>query len=118
MVRLQIHRQLLRVLKRLCMKISVMVSLHLQLYLEKTTEFLKHFQNNYSITTQEKQETAEKSILIKKVVFHAETVNVASVGDCTLQSLTNTSEINIALLNVSASAMEFHKFLPNLSFII
>ena len=100
------------------MKISVMVSLHLQLYLEKTSEFLKHFQNNYSITTQEKQETAEKSILIKKVVFHAETVNVASVGDCTLQSLTNTSEINIALLTVCASAMEFHKFLPNLSFII
>ena len=35
------------------------VSLDLQLYLERTSEFLKHFQNKYSITTQKTLEIAE-----------------------------------------------------------
>ena len=53
------------------MKISVMASLDLQIYLERSSEFLKHFQNKYSITTQEKHETAEIAILIKKFAFQA-----------------------------------------------
>ena len=103
------------------MKISVRLSLHLQLYLERTSKFFKHFQNKYSITIQEKQETAEICILIKKFVFHAvykTHVNVASIGDCNLQSLTKTSDTNIELLTVSVSPVELHRFLPDLSFII
>ena len=68
------------------MKIFAIASLDLHLYLERTSEFLKHFQNKYSINTYDTLETEEK--------------------------------VTIELLTVSTSAVEFHKFLPNLSFII
>ena len=57
--------------------------LDLQLYLERTSEFLKHFQNKYSKNTYDTFETEVK--------------------------------VKIA---VSTSIVDFHKFLPNLSFII
>ena len=58
---------------------------------------------------------------MKKFVSYAmyrTPANGCFYGYYTSQSLTNTNEINIELLTVSASAVEFLKFLPNLSFII
>ena len=42
------------------MKIFAIVSLDLHLYLERTSEFLKHFQNKYSINTYDTLETEIK----------------------------------------------------------
>ena len=42
------------------MKIFAIASLDLHLYLERTSEFLKHFQNKYSINTYDTLETEIK----------------------------------------------------------
>ena len=58
---------------------------------------------------------------MKKFVSYAmyrTPANGCFYGCYILQSLTNTNKINIELLTASASAVELHKFLPNLSFII
>lgn len=94
------------------MKISAMASLDLQLYLEMINKFLKHLQNKYCINIQETQEIAEivtftEIFLMKNFVSYAlygTPANGCFYGECTFQSLTSISEINIELLTVSTKA--------------
>ena len=94
------------------MKTSAMASLDLQFYLEIISKFLKHLQNEYCINIQVTQKIGEivtftEIFLMKNFVSYAlyrTPANGCFFGECTLQSLTSTGEINIELFTVSTNA--------------